>query len=268
MRNQALRKTVIRYLSTDNRGHAKAKKHRAFVLHKVIDDLFLVDHLPAAWKHLKPVHIEKLVQHWKKQKLKPATIMRYMTVVRVFLNEMGCPLSGIDNQSLNLSRHYSQPKRRKVSADIWQHIDEPIPHFILALQVQFGLTFGEAIRFVPDIHVQEEGLWITREIAFNSEDRNIPLRHDEQKSLLEAIIQHTKGHRSLLQQHGAEAIRYHWHTALAKQKLSSNKSYRFLYAQALQKALVSTLGNYRTSWVIRDEMGVKSRNTVWLYLHE
>ena len=30
-----------------------------------------------------------------------------------------------------------------------------------------GLTFSEAIHFIPDIHYRDDSLWITRDIAFN-----------------------------------------------------------------------------------------------------
>ena len=94
MRKYSLRQTANRYLKTDNRGNFRNKKHRSFVIHKVIDDLFIIGNIPSSWKALKANHIQQLVQHWQKQKIKPATIMRYMTVLRSFLNNIDCPLDG------------------------------------------------------------------------------------------------------------------------------------------------------------------------------
>lgn len=70
MRKYSLRQTANRYLKTDNRGSFRNKKHRAFVIHKVIDDLFVIGNVPASWKTLKIDHMQQLVQYWRKQKIK------------------------------------------------------------------------------------------------------------------------------------------------------------------------------------------------------
>lgn len=138
----------------------------------------------------------------------------------------------------------------------------------MGLQTQFGLTFSEAMRFIPDIHFRQESLWITREIAFNSEDRTIPLRNDKQKAIIEDLIKHTCGSKSLMQHHGYDAIRHQWHQALEQRQLPIHTNYRYLYAKHLNEELVPILGSYQVSWLIRDEMGIKSRNTLWRYLNE
>ena len=96
----------------------------------------------------------------------------------------------------------------------------------------------------------------------------IPHRLDEQKSIIRDLHNHTEGSKSLLQLYGSDGIRYHWHRALDEHKLSINKSYRYLYAQQMKKHLSTTIGHYQLSWLIRDEMGIKSRNTLWRYLHK
>ncbi len=268
MRQQSLRQTANRYLKTDNRGSFKEKQHRAYVIHKVIDDLFLVGDVPASWPRLKSLHIQKLVGHWEQLKIQPATIMRYMTVIRCFLNSIDCPIANIDNQSLCLVRDYQRRSKKSIQSNVWQTMTEPTARLIMALQTQFGLTFGEAIRFIPDIHYRDNSLWITREIAFNSEDRSIPLRNESQKTLILDLTTHTHGSKSLMQLYGCVDIRHQWRQALAVHRLRANKSYRYLYAQHLKAELSPILGNYQVCWLIRDEMGIKSRNTLWLYLNE
>lgn len=268
MRKQSLRQTANRYLKMDNRGSFKDKKHRAFVIHKMIDDLFVVGDVPTSWRTLKSLHIQKLIQHWQKDKTKANTIMGYMTVIRRFLNNIDCQLADIDNQSLGLIRNYTRHKKTDIQSDIWLTISEPVVQFIMALQTQFGLTLSEAIRFVPDINWREHHLWITREIAFNSEDRMIALRSEVQRNILNELSEYTQGYLSLSQMHGYDTIRYQWRMALMARKLPVNKSSRYLYAQQLKKDVAPALGDYQTNWLIRDEMGIKSRNTLWLYLNE
>lgn len=89
----------------------------------------------------------------------------------------------IDNKSLGLSRQRSVRKAQNISPDIWTEISQPIARIIMGLQTQFGLTFSEAIQLIDGVHVKEDMLWITRDIAFNSEDRTIPVCTKNQQSL-------------------------------------------------------------------------------------
>ncbi|KTD04402.1 putative integrase [Legionella geestiana] len=268
MRKQSLRQTANRYLKTDNRGSFKDKKHRAFVIQKMIDDLFIVGTVPLHWWDLDIGHIQKLIQHWQKQKISSATIMGYMTVIRKFLSGIGCQLTNTDNQNLGLSRQYCHAKKINVNPDTWQSISDPVPRFIMALQTQFGLTFSEAISFAPDIHFRDHALWITREIAFNSQDRMIPLRCIIQSQIINELVEYLNGSQCLGRIHSHDLICFQWRLALNERKLPVKKTWRYLYARQLYHDLAPVLGNYQTSWLIHDEMGIKSRNTLWLYLHE
>lgn len=46
MRTQSLRQAANRYLKMEHGGSFKDKKHRAFVIHKLIDDLFTIGEVP------------------------------------------------------------------------------------------------------------------------------------------------------------------------------------------------------------------------------
>jgi len=268
MRTQSLRQAANRYLKMDKGGSIKDKKHRTFVIHKLIDDLFIIGAVPPSWEGLKHQHIRQLIKHWEKRKIKPATMMDYMTTIRAFLKDVNCFLSDIDNQSLGLSRQYPLIKKKKINPDIWTTFTEPVARLLMALQIQFGLTFGEALHLIPEIHTQKNALWITREIAFNSEDRSIPFRNENQKNIFEELTDYTKGHQCLEKVHHCDDIRAYWRMALISKKLPLNRSFRYLYAQYLKKELLPILGSYQTNWLIRDEMGIKSRNSLWLYLNE
>lgn len=267
MRKYSLRQTANRYLKMDHRGSFKDKQHRAFVIHKMIDDLFVIGQVPVSWQAVEKHHIEQLVQHWRKRCINPATIMRYMTTIRKYLVNIGSPIADIDNQSLQLVRSKTRKRQIDIQPDIWQQIGSPIPRLIMALQTQFGLSFSEAIHLLPDIHIKEESLWITREIAFNSEDRMIPIRNTVQKSIVVELCQLTNN-QSMREINSYDNIRTAWRNELTTHHLPTNKSWRYLYARYLYQALCPLLGNYQTCWVIRDEMGIKSRNTLWLYLNE
>ena len=188
MRKTSLRQDANRYLTMDRQGKFKDRKHRAFVIHKMVDDLFVIGHAPPSWQALTTQHIQLLVQHWKKRTINPATIMRYMTIIRGYLVKIGCELSLIDNKSLQLLRKVKRKKKVHVIPSIWQSISEPSARLIMALQTQFGLTFSEAIHLLPRVHIRDTHLLITREITFNSEDRIIPIRNETQKAILEDLL--------------------------------------------------------------------------------
>ena len=222
MRKQSLRQTANRYLQTDNRGSFKDKKHCAFVIRKMIDDLFLMGDVPQSWHVLKKHHIEKLIEFWQKNKIKPATIMDYMTTIRRFLHDIDCPFSDIDNKSLGLSRQRNARKAKKILPEIWTEITLPIAKIIMGMQTQFGLTFSEAIQLIPGVHAKEDMLWITREISFNSEDRIIPIRNQNQTLILSELSSYAQGDQCLLQVHDYDDILSQWRMALRAMSLSTN----------------------------------------------
>ncbi|MDX2347164.1 MAG: phage integrase N-terminal domain-containing protein [Legionella sp.] len=268
MQNQSLRQTANQLLRTDRRGKYQDRKHRAYVIHKMIHDLYTIQKAPASWQTLKPEHIHSLVNYWKKRRINPATMMRYMTIIRRFLPDMDCHLTKIDNKSLQLVRIYKRKRAIKnIKPVIWRSIHEPDMRLIMALQIEFGLTFSEAIRIQPFVHVQTNDIWVTRDIAFNSTDRYVPLLTECQKEIVAEFNSLTHAENSLIALRGYEFIRIKWRQAITTLKLPALKRWRYLYAQQRYQRLLPELGHYKTCLTIRREMGIKSRNTLWLYLN-
>jgi hypothetical protein len=261
MRTQSLRQFANRQIKMDRQGKYLYRKHRAYVIHKMIDDLFVIR------QALQSEQIHKLVRHWKKQDINPVTIMRYMTIIRRFLQMSDCSIANIDNQSLGLVRPKARNKRKKIIApDIWKSFNDPVARVIMGLQTKFGLTFKEAILIKPRIQVREDSLWITRDIAFNSTDRVIPIRTENQQAVLHLFNWLVQNHGNLLQIKSYEALRIIWRSTLTPYRLSTTKSWRYLYAKQMHAFLLPEYENYKTCLMLRDEMGIKSRNTLWLYL--
>lgn len=268
MRKYSLRQTANQYLKLGNQGSYKIKKQRAYVIRKMIDDLYILGDVPSSWKNIQAHHIHQLVTHWKNSKMRASTIMNHMTIVRHYFTSIDCPIPNIDNKSLQLSKTTRKRKRKlKIQHDHWQSWDNPIPRLIMALQTEFGLTFQEAIYIKPEINIQSDSVWITRNIAFNSLDRTIPIRFEMQKAILEEIKKITNGN-SVAEFNEYEDTRLAWRKALKKYALPINKAYRYLYAKQMAQHLLPKLGKYKAYWVIRSEMGIKSRDSLWRYLNE
>jgi hypothetical protein len=268
MRKNSLRQEAKRYLTSDHRGSPRARKFRYHVIMQMIDNLFSISEMPSNWKALNNQHIEQLVKRWQKQKIKASTILNHLTVIRKFIQHVGNTQITINNQSLGINRKIKVQKPLKITHCFWQAIPEPLTRILLALQTHFGLTLSEAMRIIPDIHVHQNKLWLTREITFNSLDRTVPYRNDVQKDILKDLIQITKGERNLMQVHGSEAIRFILHYNLRQLKLPIAKSWRFLYAKHLFEELSPILDHYLLNLLIMDEMGIKSRTSLWMYLNE
>ena len=268
MRKNSLRQTANRYFQTNNCGSPRDKKQRHYVIHKMIDDLFTLGAVPPKWQRLTQEQLQLLIQLWHKRKINPATMLKHMTVIRGFLKKIGHQGITMDNKSFGIVRKIDLKKKPAITPDIWQKTSILIGRVLLGLQIHFSLTLSEAMRLVPDIHIQQQTLWLTREITFNSLDRLIPFRSETQTELLNELKRLTPSNQSIITTHGYEVVRYQFRNALQELKLPPLKSYRYLYAHQLQQQLSPTLGHYRLSLLIMDEMGLKSRTTLWSYLRE
>ncbi|MDF1678530.1 MAG: hypothetical protein P1U32_07545 [Legionellaceae bacterium] len=266
MQKKSLRQTANYYLQNNRTGSLCNKKQRRYVIHKLIDDLFYLGDVPSTWDTLPPEYFHKLVKLWKKRKIKPATIMNHMVIIREFLISIGYDTGMLTNQNLGLTKKIKNKKQLGITPKVLEQVQSPIARVLLGLQMHFGLTLSEVMRMVPSIHIQEHQLWLTREITFNHEDRFVPIRTAEQKKMLKELSELTEAHKSLIETHGYNAIRFIWHEALRTLKLPKQRTYRHMYAQLRQKTLLTTLTHYKTTLTIMDEMGIKSRTTLWGYL--
>ena len=193
--------------------------------------------------------------------------MKYMTVIRQFLQAISHYPTDIDNKNLGLLRERSLKKPTSFSFDVLEKITDPITILLLSLQIYFGLTFSEAIRFLPDVHIQQNTLWITREIASNSKDRVVPLRTAHQAKILQELLALIGPEECLMSSLGYDAIRHTYRKNLIHLKLPTQKSYRYLYAQIMHKELFPHFRNYEFTQLLMREMGLQSRITLWGYLH-
>lgn len=268
MRKHSLRQIANQYLDNDNRGSPREKKYRRFVILRMIEDLFVLGLAPPNWPNLTSTHMQQLIRHWHKKKVKPSTLMNYMTIIRKFLRQVGHDAENIDNISVGLPNKKLKKKNLRSPSDLLEKINGPIAKVLLDFQIHFGLTMSEAMRILPGVHVQEHELLLTREITFNSMDRKIPIRSEAQIKLIQAFNALTKDNGCLITSYGYRAVCFSWQKAMKSLRLSGKKCWRYLYAQHLRSQLSSQISHYRLSLLIMDEMGLKSRTSLWNYLNE
>lgn len=266
MRKNQLRRFANNQLSLDNTGSHRNKLHRAFVIKKTINDLFKIGQCPPHWYALNQTHVQTLVQLWKRQGITTVTVMKYMTVLRYFLKYINHSIGGIDNISLQLIRENHTKNYQPINTDIVEKIPNPFIKVILQLQIHFGLTFSEAYRIIPDIHIRENMLWLTRDITFNHQDRAVPIRSEAQLSILVSFRLIIQSNESMLDTHGCSAILHTYQRTMKLAGLPQKQTYRYLYAQHQYEELSKTLSHKETCQTIMNEMGLKSRTTLWGYL--
>lgn len=268
MRKSQLRQQIDNHLRHDHTGSYREKKHRYFVLHKIVRDLYHIECVPGKWHALTNEHIQRLVAHWKSNQLKPSTIMKYMTVLRRFLQKIDHAIEGIDNQSLQIINHRPPSKKIHPPVDVLTKFSSPIATLLFEFQMSFGLTLSEAMRLVPDIHIQEDHVWVTRDIATNSRDRFIPIRHENQTRIIDSFLMLCNHNNNLISTLGYHNVRESYSTQLKLLGLASSKTYRYLYARTLHQELSPILPNYLVNQTIMREMGIQTRMTLWSYLNE
>jgi site-specific recombinase XerD len=268
MRKAELRQQLDKYCQMHRTGSHQARKHRRAVLHQVVRDLFQIKSVPAKWHALTHEQIQLLVQHWQKKKLKPSTIMKYMTVIRNFLQHIKHQIGDIDNQSLGVIHNTSRKKTIKLPENILQQLSNPIAKILFELQASFGLTLSEAMRLSPSIHIRENKLWITREVTRNSYDKVVPLNDDKQKEIIQSFLKLCSQGACLIESYGYHQVCSVYSFELKKLKLPSSKTYRYLYAKKRHADLSTVLSPYKVKQTIMDEMGLQSRRTLWNYLNK
>ena len=268
MRKNQLRQHLDNHLRHDHTGSFRARKHRYFVLHKIVRDLYHIESVPGKWHALTCEQIQRLVSHWQSTKLKPWTIMKYMTVLRGFLYKIDHTIHGIDNQRLGIINHIPSKKTIHLQAEIIEKFTNPIAKLLFEFQTRFGLTLSEGMRLVPNTHIHVDHVWITRDIATNSQDRLIPIRNDEQTRIISSFLTICNPNKNLTSTLGYHHVREAYSTQLTLLGLTSTKTYRYLYARSLHQELSSILSNYLANQTIMREMGIKTRMTLWNYLNE
>ena len=114
--------------------------------------------------------------------------------------------------------------------------------------------------------MKQDGLWIAAVSPLTPVIAVFPLRTEKQKTVLQFFNWLSNDHDNLIKQTSYEELRLLWRSGLAQHRLSSTKSWRYLYAKQMYDNLLTEFGNYKTCLMIRDDMGIKKRNTLWQYL--
>lgn len=265
MRRQSLRQKAKCYLASNNHGSHRRQQQRRQIIRRFIDALFILRCLPRDMSHFSQSDMKSLIAYWRKKQVSDSTIIKYMTDIRPFLRYLGISTEEMGNKLLGLTASNYQPRLSKVN-DLISLDQLPSPvRLMLTLQMYLGLTLKEALLMSPEYHVKDDGLWLTREITHNSVDRWVPLRTDEQSKTI-TIMNDQTNHKPLISVFSETYLHLLYRESLTKQKLNTRKQYRYIYACWLSQLLSDSMTSYKLKLTIMDEMGIKSRTSLWHYL--
>lgn len=265
MRKQSLRQKAKCYLASHNYGSHRRQQQRCQIIRRFIEDIFVLRCLPRDMSHFSQSDMKSLIFYWRKKQVSDSTIIKYMTDIRPFLRYLGICTEEMDNMLLGLTASNYQPRLSKVNDLISLDQLPSLVRLMLTLQMYLGLTLKEAILLSPEYHVKDEGLWLTREITHNSVDRWVPLRTNEQSNTI-SILNAKTNHKSLISIFSESYLHLLYRESLIKHNLNARKQYRYIYACWLSQFLSDSMTSYKLKLTIMDEMGLKSRTSLWNYL--
>lgn len=197
-------------------------------------------------KHLKERHIQTLIQQWKLQALKPATIKNRLSQLRYVCSNIDkFNIMPTSNDQLGISKRSYLPDRNKAihNFDVNRFTD---PYIRLSVQLQqhFGLRREESIKFIASkadkgTYIELQASWTKGGIA-----RIIPITTQEQRDLIDQIKRSVPTGHSLIPKD--KSYRQQEHTYVTQVRAAGYRNLhglRHAYAQNRYKVLTAELSN-------------------------
>lgn len=171
----------------------------------------------------------------------------------------------LDYISFNISTPICAVRFDKIETKDIEKIHDPISRLLIELTLYFGINFNEAISIVPDIHVFDDYITLTREITSNSIDKGMPIKYESQVHALELLKAETSFLSSLKDHYDISILREKYKQALNFLGLSLNKSYKYFYALLRYTDMKGEITKKACIRLIANELAVCER-TVKSYL--
>lgn len=139
---------------------------------------------------LKPKHVEALVARWKAESLAAGTIKNRMAELRWWAEKIGKQnVIAKSNDHYGIGRRQyvtNVSKARELTAGDLVKVTDPYTAMSLRLQAAFGLRREESIKIRPQWADRGERLMLMAAWTKGGRERDIPIRTQEQRAVLEA----------------------------------------------------------------------------------
>ena len=180
----------LRTMCTHNvDGSHMTRAQRARGLNMIAGELQTLGfRLPIA-QSLKPKHVQRLVEHWREEKLSNATIKNRLGWVRWWAMKVNKPgLVPRDNAALGIGDRITFKGIRAAATETGAMAALPERmQLALRLQMAFGLRFEESLKLRVAVADHGDQLALQASWTKGGRARLVPIVHDRQRGLLEEL---------------------------------------------------------------------------------
>ncbi len=229
-------------LATYKQGSPRTRNGYKSVIKVIIKDLFFLKVFFNSFHEVSLDQINSLINHWKKRKLLNVTIGSRLSILRKYLGLLNHSVPFPSNLELGLTRKKSKLTVALIAAplQILDQVEHRLTKYILKLQIYFGLTKQEAIKFrIQPYQAVKNALYISKSVSHNNKDRLISLHFPEQEQLLSQLAIELGLKLSLSEKYDKVTLVNLYNTELVLANHSSKTSFRALYARNLFDYLVN-----------------------------
>ena len=205
---------------------------------------------------LKPKHVARLVNRWHTEKLSSGTIKNRMSALRWWAQKVGK-----ENVMARTNKAYAiadrvyvtnVSKAKELDPDQLGRVNELGIRLSLRLQAAFGLRREESIKIIPTWADRGDSLALKDSWTKGGRPRQIPIRTEEQRQLLEEAKALAKGKSLIAPGYTTyRAYREHFRYRCARAGIHAFHRHRHGYAQARYQEL--------TGWACPAQGGPKAR---------
>lgn len=173
--------TILRKV---RKGSYHTRKHHHYLLKKIAQDIGIINNSITHLSSLEKKDYLKLIKLWEKRGNSLLTIRRKIDAIRFFMNH--AHLEAPTHAELGLP--YKDNVKKITQIIDPNQITSSLIQSICLLQYYFGLKRNEGILFSPT-WMQDNVLYIPRGIAYNKQDRYVPIVLSQQKECLSKLSQ-------------------------------------------------------------------------------
>jgi len=252
-------------------GSPRTRETYYFVITLIIKDFFYLKHYFDSFYSVRLEHVQVLMKHWEKKSLSNVTIGSRLSILRKYLAILKHDINLPTNVELGLSRKkvISGPPKAIDMNKLFQTVKHPLTQLILKLQICFGLTKEEAVKFKIQLYPgNNKVLYVSKLVSYNNKDRLIRIYSAEQELILTQLLDEIGLHPSLSEKYSKAALMNFYHAELGLYEFSSKISFRATYARNIFDYLVhqQMLSHDEAITQIAQEMGLPQTKTIkkWL----
>lgn len=207
------------------------------------------------------IHIDALISHWKTLKLKNSTIGNRLAVLRNYLflaKHEKCFIPS--NAELGFSRKNPLLKEQPIPENIGIKLNHPLSRLMVNLQIHFGLTKNEAIKFGIQLY-NNQSLLISKRVSHSHQDRMLIVRTEEQKNLMEVLALELGEYFSLSEKYDQKMLINLYNAELYFLGYSINAAFRAIYAKQEYQYLTTVEGKTKHEAIADISQAMHAFNT-------